>query len=950
MMMRLSRNILKICFSILICLLIASSLRATGIVSVSQIPTTSQLPERGLTRIYRDKDGYMWYGTTNGLCRDDGYHISIFHPGNANSINDIVEDSQSRILVATDKGAWTVDKNNYTITAFDPERISQRPVNSIYVTSDGDIWVSLYGKLCRYDRTGKWKKDYPVHDRAGKDTYVSGFCQTRDGDILLTSYTRGVLRYDNSKDEFTMYREIDRDVPLGQIIQDRRKNHFWVRDFRASLYRFDPNADTVFIQSPIHYWNSTRSENFLDFTQDDRDGYLWGISRNHLLIFRPEADGTLTSIAHPMAERFNGAMMSSILSTPGAIWIGCLDRESSVVYLDDNNVAEYTLTSARRRFDNSPVISAVAPADKPNLFWMLQYRGGLLLYDLMTDRISYHDDNPKMEALRLRMAEELCASPSRKGVWISQERSLGIFAITHSDMTMSQTDFVSIANLVSPTAKITKLFEDHRERLWVGTTEGLYCYDLARRDFTGKFPTTGLIADIIETKDHKIYALSKEIGPFDVTSMKINPLSKDPELLYKASALASSPDGLVWIGTDDGRILDYNPQKRIFTDHTTQCSGLGKSGVKQLYVSDDGHVWGVTDSKLIEFNPTNNLRFIYEAGTDLHLTRMLSRTPCPTDEGFLAVGGVGGIAILTPDLSLDEDTTSITAVISDITVSGESMMLDPANQSYADGLLTLQPDDRNIEFHFTSFNYRNPSKLRFAYRIKGFDNDWRYTAIGDNTAIYNGLSRGSYTLEVRVCDEDNRLSSSVTTLDIKRLPHFYESWWAFCIYCLIIISVAAYTLYYYQRRLKEKNEEMWADSEEMIKMRSYLTSPVTLPDEEFQKLDKILLEKATKVVEANLNDTDFDVNTLANGVNMSRSTFSRKIKSITGKTPLDFIRGIKMQHACKLLESKNYSISQVADMVGYSDRRYFTVSFRKDIGVSPRDYQNGLRTNISGGG
>lgn len=128
-------------------------------------------------------------------------------------------------------------------------------------------------------------------------------------------------------------------------------------------------------------------------------------------------------------------------------------------------------------------------------------------------------------------------------------------------------------------------------------------------------------------------------------------------------------------------------------------------------------------------------------------------------------------------------------------------------------------------------------------------------------------------------------------------------------------------------------------------MRSYLSSPVTLPEEEFQKLDRILLEKATKVVEDNLNDSDFDVNALARGVNMSRSTFSRKIKSITGKTPLDFILEIKMQHACKLLESKNYSISQVADMVGYGDRRYFTTSFKKEIGISPRDYQNGMRAN-----
>ena len=80
---------------------------------------------------------------------------------------------------------------------------------------------------------------------------------------------------------------------------------------------------------------------------------------------------------------------------------------------------------------------------------------------------------------------------------------------------------------------------------------------------------------------------------------------------------------------------------------------------------------------------------------------------------------------------------------------------------------------------------------------------------------------------------------------------------------------------------------------------------------------------------------------LAEAVNMSRSTFARKLKSVTGKTPLDFIREIKIRHACRLLESKNYTIGQVADMVGFRDRRYFTACFRKEIGMSPRDYQNG---------
>lgn len=929
---------------ILACSLLVTLAEGASNASVSVIPTMNQLPERGLRRIFRDSEGYMWYGTTNGLCRDDGYHVAIFHPGNANNINGIAEDSIGRILVATDKGVWALDKRNYRISPLDEIRIGSRPVNSLHVTADGDVWINQYGKLRRYDRIGNWIKDYNIIDRKGKATYVSGFCQARSGEIFMTSYSRGIYRYEKDKDAFEMYRPIGLDVPLGQIVQDRRNDHFWVTDFRASLYRFDPDADSVFVQSTIHYWNSHRTENLLDFTQDDHDGYLWGISRNHLLVFRPEPDGTLTSINHPMADNFNGASMMSVLSTPGAIWVGCLDRASSVIYLD-NNVVDYALPAVRGRYENSPVITAVLPADRRNLLWMLQFRSGLMLYDLANDRISYHDDNLAMDVLRLRMAEEMGASPSRNGVWVSQERSLMVYAITHTDMVMSKADSVSISSYVTPTAKITKLFEDSSERLWIGSTEGLFCFDLNLREFVGSYPDAGIISDIVEANDRRIYGLSKERGLIDVTSLKFKLLSKEVSFHNKNSAMATSPDGKIWIGTDDGRVYDYNPADRTFTDHTDRCSGLGQSGVKQMYVSEDGHVWAITDSKIVEFNPRNNLRFVYDAGKDTNLGRLLSRTPCRVGQGFLGVGGVGGIAVFSSNPALDEDATSVKTVITDITVSGESRVLEADGDMFDDGQLTLNPDDRNIEFHFATLGYRYPTKMRYAYRIKGFDKEWRYTAMGENIAVYNGFSRGSYTLEVRACDEYDRLSGELTTLEIKRLPHFYESWWAFLIYFLLLLLSVGYVLVLYRRRLKKQNEELWADSEEMIKMRSYLSSPVTLPEEEFQKLDRILLEKATKVVEDNLNDSDFDVNALARGVNMSRSTFSRKIKSITGKTPLDFILEIKMQHACKLLESKNYSISQVADMVGYGDRRYFTTSFKKEIGISPRDYQNGMRAN-----
>lgn len=136
---------------------------------------------------------------------------------------------------------------------------------------------------------------------------------------------------------------------------------------------------------------------------------------------------------------------------------------------------------------------------------------------------------------------------------------------------------------------------------------------------------------------------------------------------------------------------------------------------------------------------------------------------------------------------------------------------------------------------------------------------------------------------------------------------------------------------------------MWNESSEMMKMRNYLEAPAPTQLPEFEELDKALFNKGVSVIEANLSDPDFGVDSFAKAMNMSRSTLSRKLKIIYGGTPLDLIRDIRMRHAKSLLSNPNLNVSDVAEAVGFPDRRYFSSSFKKAIGMSPSDYQRRLR-------
>lgn len=94
-----------------------------------------------------------------------------------------------------------------------------------------------------------------------------------------------------------------------------------------------------------------------------------------------------------------------------------------------------------------------------------------------------------------------------------------------------------------------------------------------------------------------------------------------------------------------------------------------------------------------------------------------------------------------------------------------------------------------------------------------------------------------------------------------------------------------------------------------------------------------------QAVEDNLSEAEFDVQHLAEKVNMSRSTLTRKLKAITGLTPLEYIRRVKMQHACRMLKDPHTTVNEVALALGYYNRKYFTSCFKEEYGMTPSEFQ-----------
>lgn len=106
---------------------------------------------------------------------------------------------------------------------------------------------------------------------------------------------------------------------------------------------------------------------------------------------------------------------------------------------------------------------------------------------------------------------------------------------------------------------------------------------------------------------------------------------------------------------------------------------------------------------------------------------------------------------------------------------------------------------------------------------------------------------------------------------------------------------------------------------------------VTPPDEKF-------LNQVVKIIEDNLTNPAFDVDVLADKLNMTTITLYRKLKALTGQSTNHFIRTIRLKKAAQLFEKQSFPVNEVAYMVGFNDLKYFRKCFQKQFGVNPSQY------------
>lgn len=828
----------------LIATVILSALVATSIagapparhdsgITISQVPMLDRFPSKCIISIFQDDDGEIWFGTEDGLCRDNGHSIKVYYPVNVpgvsiddNTVTMVTADGNGRIWFGTDKGAFILDKRTQKITSVEDRRIISAPITCLEHTADGSVWLGTEGMLYRFAKDGTLMQEYPTMWN-NRPASVRHLYQDSAGRIWSCLSAGGICLYDSVRDSWE-YFPWPFKVNATRIIEDISGTFFWVGTWLGGIVRFDPAASgntPMFTEMQHPRQDDERDYAILDIVRDDARGYLWATTMNGLKVFQP-GNGTLTQIEGllPGTDRYQ-MLTRLIKDKDGNIWVGGYNVPSFIISFTSGITTNY-LEPIRRMSSHIASISQLCADDDPEKLWLFQERHRLYLYDHTTGKVecevssSFADTHNNVGSIYL-----LRRSRRGKGVLACGLNPTSVYRIYESDGKIRLADHIDFSAETKPRA----LLEDRNGDLWIGTENTLFTYDTDTKTLSRKASDTGKVVDIKECSDGTVaVATTSTDNRSQVTWFSDGIKGKTRHFDIECTAIAVTGDSSLWLGTRTGEIF-HTRNGSTPTPLSSQSDFMPMGYIAGLFVDAQNHVWVQTEQRITEIIPHNlSIHNYYVDNNHIGLFNFFPQSYEILPSGNIVFGGTGGICEITP--SPDSTESRLRSIyISEIKVDGS-----PADIPTRGSKLRIPSSCLDLEIEFSINEHLNAPHTAYTYRLG--DGDWIKLAPGTNKAHLNRLPAGESVFEVK-CISDNGTSSAASdtySITINRQPYFYETIWFKVMVALAVLAVATVILAQYSKRKNRQQREKLEEELTQAKLRFFtnitheLRTPLTL--------------------------------------------------------------------------------------------------------------------------
>lgn len=792
--------------------------------SFQHFPYVDQLPSNSINRLYNDKEGYMWFGTKDGLCRFDGYAVKVFRSSSTNqnrltnnSIQYIAEDNQNRLWVGTLEGINIIDKNNYSIKPLDNPYVGRDRINSILKDKSGCMWVATTGNglvrifpdgksICFTNKRGA---SHPLPSNNVRSVY-----QDSKGRIWALLLNKGLVLFQEKTSTFRSLPLVGSSNNPFRMIEDS-PNHFLICTWGDGIYSMNGNSLSQ-RATPITVLKNgkptTISNISYSIVKDSKAGYVWVVTFTGLVVLEKIDDTTYNLIDSEsmFPEPYYKLFHEIIKDRQGNLWLGSVGEGIFRLNFNNTSLQTNSLSKLKEQVGFPPIVVGFCESVDGFIYVVLN-RLGLYVLNPKTGDVA----PPAQLAIRdIQSVGAIKRIKSTHEIWLSREGGHDIYIM--SDRVGGTNEIKILSFATNKEFSITGFCEDSQGNVWIGTDNGLYRKSVGSNRVTLINSDITNITVVREDKKGNIWVgsdkqgvikLQKSGGSKPYSIMKT--FSKKTGNLQSNSiqSICCRKNGDVCIGTRVGSIYFYDEKSNSMRDVSRQY-GITEESVLEILEDDMGALWISTIKKIIRFNPANHVTTYYTQSDGILVSSFAKDACIKLQNGTMMFGGNKGLCAFSPNALSLEPSIEQMVVITDIEVKNQSIF-DSETDKYFNAKekqLTLQDADNDISFEFSTLNFTSADKIQYAYKLNGMNKDWVYAGNNRRFVNYANLPAGTYVFEIKATDENGRWSNKITSLTIVKHPPFYQTWWAYLIYLLIVGLSTYFILKNIANRIRLRNE------------------------------------------------------------------------------------------------------------------------------------------------
>ena len=807
------------------------------------------LSQSSVICILQDSKGYMWFGTSNGLNKYDGYSFSVFvhDPLDSNSLSDngintIIEDKNGIIWIGTVRGVLNkFNRRKGTFEKYDIaslsdwyniedeqlydypiilSRNSNSAISAICEDDEGILWIGTWGKgLVRFNPKNGKKKYYYKNEKDEHSLLsnrITDIIKDNFGNIWIATFGGGLHKlYTNRSGKVAFFRFTHESENPNSICDNRltaiyadQQNNLWVGTFHGgvSYGRIDKSSDDVhkIVFKTFNKENGTLSDDRVISISEDKDGNIWiGTFGRGLVKFNKNLD-RYVFFNSEQNNLLSDEILSIYTDKSGLVWIGYhLGKGISIV---EKGVKKFKILNKNKygKGLNDDIVWAVYQ-DSDSCLWIGTYKGGLNKWNRKTNELTYYKHNP-LDKYSISDNHIRCIVEDKYNtLWIGtysgglnrfDKKTKKFYSYKHDPK-----DFFSL-----PSNQVQALWIQADTILWVG----LYGGGLSKTKITPEIKNTLSFetyehdpANQYSISGNKVYSIMQEndsilwIGTHGGGLNKFN-IRKEKFYNYKfrynnPNSISDNRvlitfvqnDSILLVGTYGGGLNLFNKNTEKFRRYLFS-DGLTSDAVYGILEDKSGNLWLSSDNGIFKMNPFENTFTHFDLHDGVQGKEFSGGAYFKSRAGEMFFGGVNGLNYFFPDSIVINDHIP-PIVITEIEVMGKKI------NEEIDSLI-LEHNQNFISFKFSAIDYTNPIDNLYEYKLVGFEENWQQVSSKYRKAIYKGLDPGEYVFRVRGSNNDGVWNKEGESIYVKILTPFWMQWWFILLVIFIVGGAIAFVI------------------------------------------------------------------------------------------------------------------------------------------------------------